>query len=230
MVNDSIRFEVASVPPDSGDGFQVLVHVNDVEMTSAGAGLGMDPYDVFVPVNRLAATTEPRTVPIARCTCGVYGCGSTDVTVVRDAEVVRWDWQLETPMDRPAVFRSSDYDAEVERLGADLDWETPERTAGRLVLADADRDLLSAYGLRLSWVANDHRNESLFRVALQLDDDYQVFVGFPWQNTTPQELARRVRKTLALPPDTWPATWHPIGRGMTQPPAIAGPAWQREPL
>ena len=47
-------------------------------MTAAGAGLGMDPYAVLVPVNRFAAREEPVTIPVARCTCGVYGCGVTD--------------------------------------------------------------------------------------------------------------------------------------------------------
>jgi hypothetical protein len=37
---DSLRLEVA---PDTGadEAFQLLVYVNDVEITSAGAGLGM---------------------------------------------------------------------------------------------------------------------------------------------------------------------------------------------
>jgi hypothetical protein len=73
--------------PDAGGGFQVQVFVNGAEMTSAWAGLGMDPYDLLVPSNRLVATVEPRTAGIARCSCGVYGCGSTDVTIV----VSRWD-------------------------------------------------------------------------------------------------------------------------------------------
>jgi hypothetical protein len=42
------------VAPDTGaDGaFQLLVYVDDVEMTSAGAGLGMDPYDVIMRIHR----------------------------------------------------------------------------------------------------------------------------------------------------------------------------------
>ena len=68
------------VTPDTGaDGaFQLLVYVSDVEMTSAGAGLGMDPYDVIIP--------------------------------------------------------------------ADHSWETPERTAGRLILTQIDRKHLLGYG------------------------------------------------------------------------------------
>ncbi len=78
------------VTPDTGaDGaFQLLVYVNDVEMTSAGAGLGMDPYDVIIPVNLLVASPEPHTVPIARCDCRVYGYGSTDITITRSGDLV----------------------------------------------------------------------------------------------------------------------------------------------
>ena len=94
---DSLRFEVTPVVTEIGDGFQVCVHVNDVEMTSAGAGLGMDLYDVLVPTNRLVAAVEPRTLPIARCACGVYGC-ATDITITRDGDLVRWDWSREVPM------------------------------------------------------------------------------------------------------------------------------------
>jgi hypothetical protein len=50
---------------------------------------------VFVPLNRLVADSVANRVPIARCTCGVYGCGSTDVNIVRDDDMVHWDWLLE---------------------------------------------------------------------------------------------------------------------------------------
>jgi hypothetical protein len=53
-----LRFEVAPVPEPIG-GFQVLVFVDDVEVTALGAGLEMDPYDVFVPRNRLVAGDRP---------------------------------------------------------------------------------------------------------------------------------------------------------------------------
>jgi hypothetical protein len=70
----------------------VRVLINDVERTSAGAGFGIDPYEVLVPTNRLVATTQPRTVPIARCgACGVSDCVGTDVTIVRDDDLVHWD-------------------------------------------------------------------------------------------------------------------------------------------
>jgi hypothetical protein len=223
---DLLRLEVAAVgEPD--DGFQVRVYVNDVEMTSAGAGLGMDPYDVLVPTNRLVAGPEPRRVPIARCECGVYGCGSTDVTITRDGDLVHWDWLIEVPMSRGVSFMAMQYDDEVARVSADHTWETAERTAGRLVLTDVDRERLSAYGLRPSWVANDYRDHELFRVALQIDGDYQIFVDTPWRGADPVELARQVCATLARPPHEWHATWHAIQRSLTGPPTIAGPDWHQ---
>ncbi|WP_245870806.1 hypothetical protein [Asanoa hainanensis] len=223
---DSLRLDVTPVPDDAGGGFQVEVYVNGTEMTAAAAGLGMEPYDVLVPINRLVAASQPRTVPIARCGCGVYGCGSTDVTITRDGDLVHWDWSIEVPMNRGVSFAAAGYDAEVARVAADYSWETAERTAGRRVMTDMDRERLLTYGLRPSWVANDYRDHQLFRVALQIEGDYQVFVDTPWRGRGPEELARSVCATLALPPSQWRATWHAIKPTLTEPPEIAGPSWR----
>lgn len=114
---DVLRLNV--VPADSG--FAMEIFVNDVEMTAKGAGLGIDPGEVLVPVNRFVATGR-HTVPVARCECGIYGCGMTDVRITRDRDVVRWDWLKERPTDTPAIFDSAQYDAEVRRMGADHSW------------------------------------------------------------------------------------------------------------
>jgi hypothetical protein len=129
--SDSFRLEVAPLSGRKSVGFQVRVLINDVERTSAGAGFGIDPYEVLVPTNRLVATTQPRTVPIARCgACGVYDCVGTDVTIVRDDDLVHWDWSGDIPMKRGASFAAAWYDTELERVAADLSWETPERIGG----------------------------------------------------------------------------------------------------
>ena len=75
--------------------------------------------------------------------------------------------------------------------------------------------------------ANDHRDHARFRIALQLDDDYQVFLSLPWHDENPQALARRALATLQTPPATWAATWHAIKPTLTGPPPLAGPSWQR---
>ena len=81
-----VRGRVTGTPSAAEpEGFQVQIWVNDVEMTAAGAGLGMDPYDVLIPRNRFAVDDAPKTIPVARCNCGVYGCGSTDDAKAPDA-------------------------------------------------------------------------------------------------------------------------------------------------
>lgn len=225
---DSLRLAVAPAPADAGGGFQVEVYVNGTEMTAAGAGLGLDPYQILIPTNRLLATSEPRTIPIAQCSCGVYGCGATDVTITRDNDLVHWDWLIEVPTQRGASFATVQYDAEVDRVARDYSWETPERTAGRLVLTHVDRDALRVHGLAVTWVANDHRDPGLFRVALQLGDDYQVFLDTPWQNRSPEELADKVCEVLARAPGRWRASWHAIKPTLPGPPTIARRSWRQE--
>lgn len=225
---DSLRLAVAPVSDEAGGGFEVQVYVNDAEMTSAGAGLGMDPYDLLVPTNRLLATPTRRTVPIARCGCGVYGCGSTDVSILGDGDLVRWEWLIEVPVTRAVSFAAGQYDAEVRRVAADHSWETAERTAGRLVLTRVDRDALRSHGLAVSWVANDYRDPELFRVALQLGNDYQIFVGARWGDRSPEELADEVCEILGQGPEEWRASWHAIKPALSGPPPIAHRSWRRE--
>jgi hypothetical protein len=200
---DRLRLDVTAAPPDV-DGFQVEIRVNDVEMTSAGAGVGMDPYDVLVPTNRFVAGPDPVTVLAARCDCGEYGCGNTRATIVRQGDVVHWDWGGQAPMDRRVTFAADAYRREVERAGSDHAWETPDRTAGRLVLETVDAaDLPDGY--TLDWVAQDRSEPPRLYAALRYGDD-QVLVGFDWDGRTPTELAAEVRRVLVeVPPRGWPA-------------------------
>jgi len=226
MLVDSFRLEVEPYTHDGG-GFQVLVHLNDVEMTSAGAGLGMDPYDILIPNNRLQASEKPHTTPIARCECGIYGCGATDVTITRHGDRVLWDWRIEVPMNRGVSFKASEYDREVNRAASDLSWETPERTAGRLVLTGLNNKHLLNHGLTPDGAANFYRNPELFRVALRIGNGYQVFVDTPWQGRSAEQLAAAVCATLAQPPNRWTAEWHAVESSLrSKPPAIAGSRWR----
>ncbi|MBT8227891.1 MAG: hypothetical protein HKP61_15675 [Dactylosporangium sp.] len=223
---DTLHLAIAPTGGEADDDFQVLVYVNDTEITTAGAGLGMDPNHLLIPTNRLVATSVPRTVGIARCECGVYGCGATDVTITRGPGVVHWDWSAEVPMSCGVSFPADLYDAEVARIAADHTWETPACTAGRLILTGVDHQRLRAHGLKLTWAANDYRDHARFQIALQVDDDYQVFLSLPWHGENPEALARRALATLQTPPATWDATWQAIKPALTGPPPIAGPSWQ----
>jgi hypothetical protein len=222
---DTLRLAITPADSAAGGGFQVQVYVNEVEVTEQGAGLGMDPYDVLVPVNRFVARDEPHLVPVARCGCGVYGCGMTDAAIAREGDRVRWDWKEEVPMSRPVLFDADAYDREVTRVAQDHSWETPERTAGRLVLSSIARDELPS-GLRFDWVGNDWRDSTRFQVCLQVPEEHQVFIDFDWDDHSPESLASEVRRVLTTePPARWRARWHSI-QGTGVPPAMAaGPGW-----
>ena len=118
----SLRFEVVALDPHMApcEGFELLIYVNDVEMTRIGAGMGMDPRDVLVRTNKLVATAQPHTAPVARCDCGHYDCGSTDVEITRRGGQVYWDWQQATPIDRSVVFDAVQYDREVARIADEV--------------------------------------------------------------------------------------------------------------
>jgi hypothetical protein len=227
---DRVRVGVVETGADVA-GVTGAVHVelwvNDVEMTAAGAGLGMDAVDVLVPVHRLVATERPRRVAVARCGCGVYGCGSTDVVVQRVGDTVRWDWEIEVPLDRPAVFDAAEYDREMARVEADRSWETPAHTAGRRVLERADRGRLREHGLELTDAVPDWRNPRIFTAWMVVPERYQVVLDVPWEGRTPEALADEVCRILALSPTAWTARWMgntPDTRDVL--PAIAGAGWR----
>ena len=226
---DILRLAVTEVDAEAGGGFQVEVYVNEVEMTSAGAGLGMDPYSVLIPVNRFIPADTTTTIPIARCGCGVYGCGMTDVKISSEGDQVRWDWEKEVPMPSPVFFDRDIYRTEIARMQNDHSWEPPERTAGRLLLSSVQSEELPG-GLEFDWVGNDWRDSSRFQVCLQIRGEYQVFVNFDWTSRSPVAMALEVRRALLEDaPAAWAATWHSIKPG-GGPPAFAGPKWERHRL
>jgi hypothetical protein len=225
----TIRFAVVPVSVEAEDGFEVQVFVDDVEMTSRGAGLGMSPFSLLVPENRLVATTESRVVPIARCTCGTYGCGVTDVRIQREGSVVHWEWLHETPVDHGTTFDAAAYDAEVARIGTDHAWERPQDTAQRLILTGVDRARLAGDGLTLRFAEPVFDDPSTYRIVLQtIDSTHQVFLRFPLRGRSPLDVVDEALEMLRTPPANWPATFSPMRATMTDPPNVAGPNWLRE--
>lgn len=223
---DQIRFCVEPVPQDAGRGFEVQIFVNEAEMTRAGAGLGMDTNELLLPTNRFRPRAEPHRVAVARCGCGEYGCGSTDVLITSEDGVVHWDWLIEKPMNRRVTFDRADYLAEVDRLETDRSWETAERVVVRLV-AQAVADLpLASNDLRYGFAGDYYADRTIFQVSLVLNDQYQIFVSFPWNDRTAEALATEIIATLKTEPRTWDAAWHGITpECREQPPAIAGSSW-----
>ena len=228
LPTDEVRFEI--VPARELErSYEVLVYVNGFEITEAGAGMGMHPFDLIVPTNQLVATAEPRRVLVARCTCGEPGCGSTEALITRDGGVVHWEWYVDVPLDHGVSFDAAAYDAAIEQLAADRSWQRPVDTTSRLVLEDVDRDMLRSAGLELSWASADHSDPDKFLVALFAPaEKFQVFLRFPLRGRSPEEVADKVVQTLRARPSSWSATYHSLLVGKRGRPSMAGRRWRSE--
>ncbi len=207
---------------------RVIVRIDGEAVGSLDGSAGPDPWFVLVPVNRFVATVEPTTATIACCRgCGP-DCSAVEARIQREGAVVRWVWgdreQRGESGRRTTLFDAGAYDAEVSRLGADFGWETPLRRAGRLILSD----LPLPPGLVGDRVCGG--GSGRLEVWFTEPDEYQVFVTFPWDEARPDESAAEIRAVLAGPVALWPARWHSIRGDRDEPPAYAGPAWQRAVL
>lgn len=226
LPTDTIRFAITSNNSEWSYDYELRVFINEVEMTSKGAGMGMSPFDVIVP-SRLHAEPTAKQVPIARCECGEYGCGSTDALIRREGDVVHWDWLIEKPASSGATFKADQYDAEVERVVNDRSWERPEDTAARLIILGIDRDRLAESNLRFSWAARASNNRDAFQICLKADGDFYAFVRFPFTGRTPGSVAADVLQTLGTSPQTWTAMYMSSRLDARGRPSMAGPGWRR---
>lgn len=228
LPTDALRLEIVPASDGSG-GHEVLMYVNDLDITEAGAGMGMPPFDLLIPTNRLVATTEPQHVVVARCSCGETGCGSTEARITRDGVIVHWEWYVGPPLGHGVTFDAAQYDAEVERIGNDRNWQRGVDTAARAVLEDVDHDLLRASGLTLSWAAADHRAPDKFLVALHArDEEFQVFLRFQLAGRSPEAVAEEVVQTLKQQPRRWRAMYRSMVVGRRGRPSMAGWRWRSE--
>ncbi|WP_238015838.1 hypothetical protein KZZ52_28380 [Dactylosporangium sp. AC04546] len=209
----------------SVDGLRVIVRIDGEDVSRADGNNGPDPWHVLVPVNRFVATGEATTATIACCpSCGP-DCFAVEARIRREGDAVRWEWgrrgAAREGERRTTRFDAAAYDAEVARVGAEHSWETAERRAGRLILTG----LALPPGIEGVRVRADR--SGTLEVWLEEPDEYQIFVGVPWDEQRPDESAAEVRALLAGPAARWPAQWHSIKGGREDPPAYAGPSWQR---
>lgn len=223
---DTLRLEVVPLPRL---GFQIKAYINEADLLAAADLAGMDPYNVLIPVNRLVATPQPQKVTIGRCYNGDPDCVRMDVVVHRRGDLVHWTWSCSrAPFDGAAAFAAEAYAAEVGRMAADQSWEPPGRTAGRLVVTRLMRERLLPDGVITTHMIHKRVSEPVvFFIALEIRDEYQLFLEFPWHEGDPGRVADEVCAILAGPTAQWPASWFSM-KGVDTPPAIAGPSWQRE--
>jgi hypothetical protein len=110
----TFRIDVRPSPETNDHEVRFFADGEDVIDRRWNDMIGLDPDDILVRPCPLHSGDKPHRATVARCGCGVIGCGSIEVEVTRCSENVEWTWG--SP-DSPKTLRflATSYDAEVER-------------------------------------------------------------------------------------------------------------------
>lgn len=219
------RIKVQPSPETSGHEVCLLADGEDLIERFSSDMIGLDPDDLLVEPCPLRAQETPHTATIGRCTCGEIGCGSVEVEVRRELDLVTWR-TLYSNAPVKVRFVASQYDTEVERALRDFGWETPDRTAARLIAKAIDKTVLEDNGLFFSW-ASGRCEDGMMTVALLLNPGpYQVLVKIPWDGKSVESIVDRFRLLLQESPESWPnVECYPQAQGLGKPPVV-GPGWR----
>lgn len=120
------------------------------------------------------------------------------------------------------------YLGEIRRALEDTTWETPDRTAARLVRNRLEATPLSHPGFAFQW-ATGRIGEGQLTASLRLDPGpYQVLVQVPWTvEDSPERGAADLVSELRRSPRDWRAVrWSPLAPELESP-TTAGKAWLR---
>lgn len=227
MSHHLAEFRISVRPSPETRDHEVCLFGGDEDLIEVfgDRSIGLDPNDVLVQPCPLVVDSSPQDVLIARCDCGCRGCGDVHVRVTRDENLVTWS-SLETPSIQ-RTFQSAAYDAEIARALDDHAWETPERTAARLIAGRVDRDLLNRLGLTFSWASGRARPGVMTVSLLAAAGPYQILVYVPWVGEPPDVVATATEALLRSPPHTWTnVEWFPQSVGLASP-SFAGSNWRR---
>lgn len=220
---DTLRLELVSADEN---GFAAKMYVNGVDVTVTGSHIGMDPAQFWLTENLLLPTKPARRVAIACCSCGVLSCSGLYATIAEADGVVHWD----VPGLPRMSFSSAAYRVEVLRLQHDVAWESPGRTATRILFSMAPPSSWKAnrMPLHLHWpgTGTAHNDPASFAIVLRYKGN-EIYLRLPWENSSPVEMAERAYALLASSPRLWVAHWARFFHtgAKIEPPAIAGPHW-----
>jgi hypothetical protein len=213
--------------PETND-HEVCLFGDDQDLVNrfGDRSIGLDPDDIPTTPCPLSASDLERECVIGRCDCGILGCGDVRVRIRIDGELVIWS--PSHGLREPVYFALHQYRSEIERALADHTWETPERTASRLISSRIDREKLADHGFKFCYASGRSQPGSM-TVALWLEPGpYQVLVQYPWSGPVDLDLlANSVVSLLARPPALWPdVQWLPQAEGVGAP-SIAGSGWRQ---
>ncbi|MFZ1084227.1 MAG: hypothetical protein WAN35_04610 [Terracidiphilus sp.] len=145
------------------------------------------------------------------------------VEICRELDLVTWK-AIDSPIN--VQFLAAQYDAEIERALGDFSWESPDRTAVRLLAKAVDRSVLKDRGFEFEWASGRCR-KGMPTISLTLKPGpYQVLLNLPWDGKSIEEIVDRSKLLLSAPPESWPnVEWSNTEKGLDSPP-VGGSGWK----
>jgi hypothetical protein len=224
-VRVSLKIEIVPSPDSNDHEVLLLGDGRDLIRSMDDQMMGLDPDDLLIEPSPLLVAGAPRVVTIGRCSCGETGCGSVEAELSRQDHTVAWSVK---DYSHVFTFDAAQYEAEIQRALADASWETPDRTAARLIRSTVDRDALARHGFRFSWSSGRLRIGKLTVSLLLEPGPYQVLVHSPWIRQ-PETAAATMCKILSEPPSAWrDVEYYPQAPGLGAP-SIDAESWRLGP-
>lgn len=228
VIRSQIQFCVK--PSPASNDFQVKIFVDAEDLISKywPKMLGIDPAELD-DFEQLRPQDVSHEFLIARCGCGVSGCGSVSAKMKQIKDYVLWDsWTGEPPAIGPLTFDKGQYLNEFNRLVLDNSWESPARTTDRLLKEFVAHEALNRHGLKYQW-GSDLLREGKFTVSLLLSPGpFQILVHFPQSDLSPMEQAQSIAAALKKAPDVWnDVEWYNQSGNQDSAPSISGHGWRR---
>lgn len=222
-----IRFLVVPSPDTNDHEVKIFLDGEDFIPKHWPNMMGMDPDDLL-SYRHLSAQDEPHEVTVVRCRCGEVGCGSASVRISGQSERVIWDdWKGYTvkPLAETLTFDRNQYMQAVEHAIEDHSWETPDRTAARILTSIVDHNTLAENNLKYQWASGRIR-DSILTVSLSGPEGYhQILVHLDWKEQSAEEIAREAARLLKTDPTQWTdVVWY----GEKSKPPFKGPAWGKK--
>ena len=201
-------FRIKVAPSQLSGDFEVHFFAGETNLIDffGDGSVGLDPWDVLKDACQLRVQSTPHEALIGLCGCGCLGCSNLDVEIRLESGQVVWTDPY-TP--KSVRFSESQYHAEIERALSDRSWETPVRTAERLIASAIDHTALAEQGFKFDW-ASGRDTAGMMAVSLKhIQKSYQIVVEIPWSGDNVAEIASAFHGMLKQPTDTWPIVFRP---------------------
>jgi hypothetical protein len=228
----TLLFRMTASPTSNDHQVRIVVDGTDLVTEFGNESLGIDPPVFF----RQPALHANGSLALARCGCGVPLCGDTTAVAIHNSDTIVWLGLPKTRFGDSITFDRLQFMDAVRVANADLSWETPERTAERLIAA-LDMTAPQEAGLTFQWASGRIYSDKItVCYTIQganapehaFDCDYQVLSHLPWDHTDSQAAVRGVKNQVSLAPNNWPDVEYIPQRGIVTTPNVAGPGWRRK--